>query len=58
VFCEVYGIKEEEEQPLESLGFVMGGNLGQVMEHEYKKAGFKPLAVLKEYKEFKCDAKV
>jgi hypothetical protein len=59
-FCEAYGIKEEEEQALKSLGFVMGDNLGQVMEHEYQEAGFKPLAwkrVLKAYKKFKCDAK-
>jgi hypothetical protein len=29
-FCEAYGIKEEEEQALENLGFVMGDDLGQV----------------------------
>jgi hypothetical protein len=39
-FCEAYGIKEEKEQALESLGFVMGDNLGQVTEHEYKEARF------------------
>jgi hypothetical protein len=59
-FCDAYGIKEEEEQALENLGFVMGDNLGQVTEHEYKEAGFKLLAwkrVLKAYKKFKRDAK-
>jgi hypothetical protein len=38
----------------------MGDDLGQVMEHEYKEAGFKLLAwkrVLKAYKKFKRDAK-
>jgi hypothetical protein len=55
-FCEAYGIKEEKEQALESLGFVLGDDLGQVMEHEYKEARLKPLAwkrVLKAYKKFK-----
>ena len=59
-FCEAYGIKEEEEQALESLGFVIGDDLNQVTEREYKEAGFKPLAwkrVLKAYKQYKHAAK-
>jgi hypothetical protein len=58
-FCEACGIKKEEEQALENLGFVMGDDLG-VTEHECKEAGFKPLAwkrVLKAYKKFKHDVK-
>jgi hypothetical protein len=39
-FCEANVIKEEEEQPLESLEFVRRDDLGQVTEHEYKEAEF------------------
>jgi hypothetical protein len=59
-FCETYGIGEADEHALERLGFVMGDNLDEVTEQEYKEAGFKPLAwkrVLKAYKKYKRASK-
>jgi hypothetical protein len=57
-FCEAYGIGMEEEQCLEKLGFQMGDKLDDVVDQEWKEAGFKPLAwkrVLKAYKKCKDD---
>jgi hypothetical protein len=59
-FCQAYGIDNNDEHDLERLGFVLGGNLDEVTEQEYKDVGFKPLAwkrVLKAYKKYKHNAK-
>jgi hypothetical protein len=59
-FCVDFRIGEDVEQCLDQLSFMMGDNLDEVMEQEYKDAGFKALAwkrVLKAYKKHKCATK-
>jgi hypothetical protein len=59
-FCNPYGIDDHDEKALNRLGFVLGDNLNEVTELEYKEAGFKPLAwkrVLKAYKKYKHNLK-